>query len=545
MRLGISLLPPVAIAALLVLQVASGFRGFDRDAMTTGTTVFGLPGYLLGWGSIALLLPFLAWTYMEWRGRRPSGLFLTMIGACTLGIAVAGLAGLFGDAAAGGQIGYELANMLKDKLTSVPAFLVLMLMALPSIVLATTPLHGAQPASTQVSPATFGVESHQPLPGAAPRPLRASSTSLTDRARRVFSLRRNKSRGGNDGKDVPSNAGHHLDPDIRYVDDDGAPDKSPVDRAVPDPAQEDAVQDASAHEASEMPQSSEHFPRVPSTPTIATHGCKSDEPIEVVVDGDAFDEPEYVVPPKDGVRVVPRASTSKPTHAEPHESLPTLTDVMHRDADPIHISSAPQSDLAHSLEPWARIETDDDDSPIHVGPDGKPVKVTPAELHPGTVFPASDTRSPNLRPVAIPSAPHATTQEDISVAVRAHSESRPARGRQGMQSGREKNDGSTLEGSEAARFPTPRGQSKEARQQLEAAAEGRDAAARDQGAISAKSAEIPLPLSATRKRKSSAATKTGEAPGRAAILDALRGLPTLRAAGASQFRSPVLRYTEW
>ncbi len=529
MRLGLAMLPPLAIAALLIVQIMNGFQGFDREAMGTGATFLGLPGYVLGWGSVALLIPFLVWTYLEWRGRQPSGLFLTILGACTLGIAVAGLSAVFGDAAAGGQVGEELANMLENRLTTVPAFLVLLLMALPAVVLATTPLHAPRPTSTQTSPSTFAVATHEPLPGAAPRALRSSSSSTSSKsvvARIRNAFRRNKSSGGNDGIDATSRdqGRHHPDPDIRYVDEDRAPhDAKPVDASLGGAHHDEAQFEETRREATETPQD---FPRVPSSPASQTPMYDADEPIEVVVDGNAFDEPEYVVPPKDGVRVVERASTSASAANDPHESLPTLSDVMRGDSTPVHISSSPRGHDTHTLEPWARIETDDDDAPIHVGADGKPVKVTPAELHPGTVFPASDSRSPYLRSAQSPEIAHTTTQEDISVAVRAHSESHPTAERQGRIEARE------LVEREAARVG-----SQLVHSQLEAAAEGRDAGSIDtdksddpHGALSVKSAAIPQRLGVGRNRRGTAASTSGELPGRAAILDALRGLPTLRAA---------------
>src|SRR5688572_17345387 len=97
-------LAPGLVLVLLAIQLLLGFRGFDRPHPGL-VGALELPGRLLGWGGVVLLLPLLAWLLVGWWGFGVTGMALKMLGAVTLGLAVGGLAGLAGGEAAGGRIG--------------------------------------------------------------------------------------------------------------------------------------------------------------------------------------------------------------------------------------------------------------------------------------------------------------------------------------------------------------------------------------------------------------------------------------------------------
>jgi len=99
-------------AAGLRLQAAAGPARAPQHEGPLRLLQF--PGSLLGWGSVPLLLPLLAWLVRGWLGRPVGNLAIAALGAATMGLAVGGLCGLATGApgvAAGGRIGGALAGL--------------------------------------------------------------------------------------------------------------------------------------------------------------------------------------------------------------------------------------------------------------------------------------------------------------------------------------------------------------------------------------------------------------------------------------------------
>ncbi len=126
---------PGLVLLLLAIQVAFGLRGFDRPDESL-LQVLQVPGVLLGWGGVALLLPLLVWMVLDWWGYDLGGFALKGLGSAVLGIATGALCGLAGDVAAGGIVGGGLADVLRQTVGPHIAFGVLGLMAIPAAVLA-------------------------------------------------------------------------------------------------------------------------------------------------------------------------------------------------------------------------------------------------------------------------------------------------------------------------------------------------------------------------------------------------------------------------
>jgi hypothetical protein len=135
-----SFLAPGLLLMLVGLQVALGLRGFDQGAHGL-LALLQVPGLLLGWGGVVLLLPLLAWMVLTWWGFEApggdlGGLALKALGSAVLGIAVGAGLGLLGGARLGGVIGGSLASLLEHAVGSTLAVAVLAVMAAPACVLA-------------------------------------------------------------------------------------------------------------------------------------------------------------------------------------------------------------------------------------------------------------------------------------------------------------------------------------------------------------------------------------------------------------------------
>src|SRR5690349_24091427 len=110
-RRWIPALAPGLVLVLIAAQVLLGVRGFDRPHGAV-LGALELPGRLLGWGGVALLLPLFGWLLVGMWGYSVTSMALTTLGAVTLGLADGGLVELSGGEAAGGRIGGPLADLL-------------------------------------------------------------------------------------------------------------------------------------------------------------------------------------------------------------------------------------------------------------------------------------------------------------------------------------------------------------------------------------------------------------------------------------------------
>ena len=148
---------PGLVLLLLAIQVAFGLRGFDRPDESL-LYVLEVPGVLLGWGGVALLLPLLAWMVLDWWGYDLNGFALKGLGSAVLGIAVGGLVGLSGGVPAGGIVGAGLAAVLTATVGIAVAWILLVLMAIPACVLALSLQRTARPV-TKPAAASPGLKS--------------------------------------------------------------------------------------------------------------------------------------------------------------------------------------------------------------------------------------------------------------------------------------------------------------------------------------------------------------------------------------------------
>ena len=78
-----SFVAPGLVLLLLAIQVAFGLRGFDKpdDSLLY---VLQVPGVLLGWGGVVMLLPLLAWMVLDWWGYDLNGFALKGLFGVTL-----------------------------------------------------------------------------------------------------------------------------------------------------------------------------------------------------------------------------------------------------------------------------------------------------------------------------------------------------------------------------------------------------------------------------------------------------------------------------
>jgi hypothetical protein len=134
-RRWIPALAPGLVLVLIAAQIPLGVRGFHLPHGGLWGAL-ELPGRLLGWGGVALLLPLFTWLLLGMWGYSVTGMALKMLGGVTLALSVGGLAALAGGEAAGGRIGGPLADLLSQSLGGVVATIVLLLMAAPGVLLA-------------------------------------------------------------------------------------------------------------------------------------------------------------------------------------------------------------------------------------------------------------------------------------------------------------------------------------------------------------------------------------------------------------------------
>ncbi len=156
-----SFLGPGLLLFLVSVQIACAMSGFEASDGVLG--LLEVPGVLLGWGGVVLLLPILAWLVLDWWGYSPSGFAMKSLGGIALGIATSGLAGLVGGRAGGGVVGADLASMLRDNVGTAIAVFVLLLMAVPAAILAFARLGLGRPSAPRAA---------APAPSAAPDPAR-------------------------------------------------------------------------------------------------------------------------------------------------------------------------------------------------------------------------------------------------------------------------------------------------------------------------------------------------------------------------------------
>ncbi|MDA1195324.1 MAG: hypothetical protein O2894_09070, partial [Planctomycetota bacterium] len=130
-----SFVAPGLVLLLLGIQVALGLRGFDRAAESVFAAL-QVPGVLLGWGGVVLLLPLLIWMVLDWWGYNLGGFALRGLGSAVLGVASAGAFGLLAGPPQGGLIGGGLADILQATVGPIIGAIVLFLMAAPAAVLA-------------------------------------------------------------------------------------------------------------------------------------------------------------------------------------------------------------------------------------------------------------------------------------------------------------------------------------------------------------------------------------------------------------------------
>ena len=137
---------PGLVLLLLAIQVAFGLRGFDKpdDSLLY---ILQVPGVLLGWGGVAMLVPLLAWMVLDWWGYDLNGFALKGLGSAVLGIAVGTLVGLDGGVAAGGLVGGGLAAVLLDSVGAAVAWILLLLMTVPACILAFSLQRGGRPST--------------------------------------------------------------------------------------------------------------------------------------------------------------------------------------------------------------------------------------------------------------------------------------------------------------------------------------------------------------------------------------------------------------
>ncbi len=333
-------LAPGLLLLLLGLQVAFGLKGFDH-APPGLLRVLHVPGLLLGWGAVALLLPLLVWMVLDWWGYGLSGFVLKGLGSAVLGLAGAGLLGLAGGAAEGGVVGAALGRTLEGALGGFLAVALLVLMAIPALVLATAvALVTASPARLARPPA--------PTPPAAPRPAAAraappprdpGAAPAGGGAARLFARRRHPMLGEKplgekearpwypqrrfdaQGNELPMVFGRDRDVGaIRYADEPAGDAAPPTAAAADAGAPADEI-DADGGDPDEV----EGLPTVAallSRRRAAPEGAEDPEAAEEPPASDAADEPAGPVHVDSAGRVVhvaPRAAPRPPRSAPPPE----------------------------------------------------------------------------------------------------------------------------------------------------------------------------------------------------------------------------------
>ena len=183
-----SFLGPGLLLFLLAIQIAAGFSGFQGSENGL-LRLLEVPGVLLGWGGVALLLPLLLWMLLDWWGYTPSGFALKSLGAMSLGVASAAVAGLFAGHAGGGVVGSALAELLGETLGTPLAAALLVAMAAPAGVLAFSRLGVGQLRAVTAAPAAPAKPAPPTPSGSGRRPSLSSVLSgAGDLARRAVAL---------------------------------------------------------------------------------------------------------------------------------------------------------------------------------------------------------------------------------------------------------------------------------------------------------------------------------------------------------------------
>jgi len=134
---------PGLLLLLLGVQVAFGLGGFDHPANNV-LVALQLPGLLLGWGAVALLLPLLVWMVLNWWGYGLGGFVLRGLGSAVLGLAVSAMFGMGAGEHHGGLIGSALGATLSASIGPFLGVVLLLLMAAPAAVLAFSMLRGRE-----------------------------------------------------------------------------------------------------------------------------------------------------------------------------------------------------------------------------------------------------------------------------------------------------------------------------------------------------------------------------------------------------------------
>jgi len=226
---------PALVTLLLGLHFFLGFRGFDHvHGGLLG--VLEAPGALLGWGGVILLAILLGWLIAGLIGRDlfglqgAAGLVVRLVGVVALGLALAGVFGLAGGVAAGGEVGAGIGDLLGSSLGTLPAVALLLLMALPSLVLAMSPFFQIAPRRPPGAAPMDALAALEPKPGL----YEGSSTSLT---KTLYPLRR----FDEDGNEIPMTFDGRDVGTIRYADEGPDPAELEAERRRGEPV--DAVRD--------------------------------------------------------------------------------------------------------------------------------------------------------------------------------------------------------------------------------------------------------------------------------------------------------------
>ncbi len=348
-----ALIPPALVLLLLGVQVAFGLRGFDRpdDSLIQ---VLQVPGILLGWGGVALLVPLLTWMIMDWWGYDLTGFALKGLGSGVLGVAIAGLVAINGGAAEGGIVGAGLADVLVKSLGTTFAVVLLFVMVGPAGVLALSMQRGAvAPAPRADEPAEATTPEASPD---SPRAKEKTKRSWRVRLPRINILRR-KSRGG-----LPPVEKRAWYPERRY-DDDG--NELPPDFGNP----------------------------------RGIGGIRFADEDEPIVE---TEQPETLEPP------VAEAAQPPPADLlEDEERLPTIPELLSGQYDPSQLDLDPhgldEDPSGGAIDERTSAPPMEDDGPIHVDSEGRPIAAEP--LLPPQPPPVIPDPEPEPEPEPIWSSP--------------------------------------------------------------------------------------------------------------------------------------------
>jgi len=367
---------PGLVLLLLGIQVAFGLRGFDRPDERAVIYVLQVPGVLLGWGGVVLLVPLLVWMVLDWWGYNLGGFALKGLGSAVLGIASGALCGLAGDVAGGGLVGGGLADVLRQGVGGALAFVVLALMALPAGILA----FSLQRRAPRPAPATEG-EAEQTRSGGGVLSRILGGRRKAQAERGAWYPER---RFDTDGNEIPMSFERHRDiGGIRFADDDPAG----ADASRDDTGEDDTEPVVVAHEvpAGDVMPGEE---RLPTIPELLAGNYRGEQRLFFEDDPSGGPRESELEEPDDGPIHVgsdgrPRKRTAhvawvRPTQAdpEPDDDEPaqqTLAFMPAREPQPIAVS---EPSLPAGVR-WA-----DDPAPPEEEPaeDDEPLQGEPADL---------------------------------------------------------------------------------------------------------------------------------------------------------------------